>query len=113
MAFNQIARAGPDHSRTLPLLRQLVGTALHERSQTIPIQKHIARVQFRASADQRVSVYRGEWRRGIDEAKVVGSIDTNRFSYSLQGMNGGWLRHYSWRCQPVDTSRSEFGMRVS
>lgn len=109
MAFNQIARAGLDHSRTLPLLRQLVGTALHERPQTISIQKHIARLQFRASADQRVSVYRGEW----DEAKVVGSIDTNRFAYSLQGMNGGWLRHYSWRCQPVDTSRSEFGMRVS
>lgn len=30
-----------------------------------------------------------------------------------QGMNGGWLRHYSWRCQPVDTSTSENGLRVS
>lgn len=28
-------------------------------------------------------------------------------------MNGGWLRHYSWRCQPVDTSTSENGLRVS
>jgi hypothetical protein len=27
-------------------------------------------------------------------------------------MNGGWLRHYSWRCQPVDTSTTDFGMRV-
>ncbi|CRK86858.1 CLUMA_CG000683, isoform A [Clunio marinus] len=28
-----------------------------------------------------------------------------------EGMNGGWLRHYSWRCQPVDTSTTTFGMR--
>lgn len=28
-------------------------------------------------------------------------------------MNGGWLRHYSWRCQPVDTSNTEAGLRVS
>lgn len=27
----------------------------------------------------------------------------------VEGMNGGWLRHYSWRCQPVDTS--DFGIR--
>lgn len=29
----------------------------------------------------------------------------------VEGMNGGWLRHYSWRCQPVDFSRTEMGMR--
>lgn len=29
----------------------------------------------------------------------------------VEGMNGGWLRHYSWRCQPVDTSNTEFGLR--
>lgn len=28
-------------------------------------------------------------------------------------MNGGWMRHYSWRCQPVDSTKSELGMRVS
>lgn len=60
MAFNQVAGAGPYHSRALPLLCQLMGTTFHERPQTIPIQKHIARVQFRAGAGQRVSVYRGE-----------------------------------------------------
>ncbi|XP_070490444.1 very long chain fatty acid elongase 7 [Chironomus tepperi] len=29
----------------------------------------------------------------------------------VEGMNGGWLRHYSWRCQPVDTSTTDLGMR--
>ncbi|KAL7018401.1 hypothetical protein ACKWTF_010737 [Chironomus riparius] len=29
----------------------------------------------------------------------------------VEGMNGGWLRHYSWRCQPVDTSTTALGMR--
>lgn len=31
----------------------------------------------------------------------------------FQGMNGGWLRHYSWRCQPVDFSNTVNGLRVS
>lgn len=40
-------------------------------------------------------------------------IHENLFFAFIQGMNGGWLRHYSWRCQPVDTSTSDLGMRVS
>lgn len=30
----------------------------------------------------------------------------------LQAMDGAWLRHYSWKCQPVDTSTGPTGMRV-
>lgn len=30
----------------------------------------------------------------------------------LQGMANGWATHYSWRCQPVDTSNSPKGIRV-
>jgi elongation of very long chain fatty acids protein 7 len=40
------------------------------------------------------------------------SVLTQMIFYN-QGMNGGWLRHYSWRCQPVDTTSSELGLRVS
>jgi hypothetical protein len=61
LAFNQLARAGLDHPRALSLLRQLMGTALHEGSQTVSIQKHIDCLQLCASADQRVSLYRGEF----------------------------------------------------
>lgn len=41
-------------------------------------------------------------------------IDKLDFCFDLwQGMEGAWLRHYSWRCQPVNTSTGPEGMRVS
>ena len=29
-----------------------------------------------------------------------------------EALDGAWLRHYSWRCQPVDKSRSPQAYRV-
>lgn len=31
----------------------------------------------------------------------------------VEGLDGAWLRHYSWRCQPVDWSDSPAAMRVA
>lgn len=31
----------------------------------------------------------------------------------FEALDGAWLRHYSWRCQPVDHSRSPQAFRVS
>lgn len=33
------------------------------------------------------------------------------FYLFFEGMNGAWLRHYSWRCQPVTTTTDSHGMR--
>lgn len=30
----------------------------------------------------------------------------------FEGLDAAWLRHYSWRCQPVDHSRSPQAFRV-
>ncbi|KAI5643768.1 GNS1/SUR4 family domain-containing protein [Phthorimaea operculella] len=30
-----------------------------------------------------------------------------------EGLDAGWLRHYSWKCQPVDFSRTPEAMRVA
>lgn len=30
----------------------------------------------------------------------------------IQGLNGAWLRHYSWRCQPVNWNDDDLGRRV-
>jgi len=30
-----------------------------------------------------------------------------------EGLDGAWLRHYSWKCEPVDFSNSPSAMRVS
>jgi hypothetical protein len=51
LALNQFTRARTVDHRTLPLLCQLMGTEIHERSQTIPIQKHFDCVQFYSSAN--------------------------------------------------------------
>lgn len=110
LAFNQLTHTGLDDHRTLPVLCQLMGATLHERPQTIPIQKHSDRIQLRTSADQCVSLYWGEWWRVQVEFKVTRLMQN---IFVQQGMNGGWLRHYSWRCQPVDFSKSEIGLRVS
>ncbi|XP_058452859.1 elongation of very long chain fatty acids protein AAEL008004 [Malaya genurostris] len=31
----------------------------------------------------------------------------------FEGLDGAWLRHYSWRCQPVDWTESPTAMRVA
>lgn len=31
----------------------------------------------------------------------------------LQGLEGGWRKHYNYRCQPVDYTRNPIAMRVS
>ncbi|XP_055543949.1 elongation of very long chain fatty acids protein AAEL008004-like [Wyeomyia smithii] len=31
----------------------------------------------------------------------------------FEGLDGAWLRHYSWRCQPVDWTESPMAMRVA
>ncbi|XP_058816151.1 elongation of very long chain fatty acids protein AAEL008004-like [Topomyia yanbarensis] len=38
---------------------------------------------------------------------------TTFFSLFPQGLDGAWLRHYSWRCQPVDWTESPPAMRVA
>lgn len=40
-----------------------MGTAIHERSQTVSIQKYFDRIQFHSSANKRLSFYRGEFIR--------------------------------------------------
>lgn len=34
-------------------------------------------------------------------------------SHSKQGLEGGWRKHYNYRCQPVDYTRNPIAMRVS
>lgn len=34
-------------------------------------------------------------------------------TFFFQGLDGAWLRHYSWRCQPVDWTDNPMAMRVS
>lgn len=34
-------------------------------------------------------------------------------TFIFQGLDGAWLRHYSWRCQPVDWTDNPMAMRVS
>uniref|UniRef100_A0A8D8BPI0 Elongation of very long chain fatty acids protein n=1 Tax=Culex pipiens TaxID=7175 RepID=A0A8D8BPI0_CULPI len=31
----------------------------------------------------------------------------------FEGLDGAWLRHYSWRCQPVDWTDNPMAMRVA
>lgn len=37
----------------------------------------------------------------------------NEFRMVLQGLEGGWRKHYNYRCQPVDYTRNPIAMRVS
>lgn len=110
MATSQLAGTAVHNSSHIFIFLFVCGSTIHEKQKTIRIEKHIGngRDNFACQIRNKKLIANKNSQIVYNAVQVVLSV-----YLVIEGLEGGWRKHYNFRCQPVDYSNNPVAIRVN